>query len=295
MTTQSWSSALAHTTDAEFRTWGSELSTKLAAAGLVQTADTGQVNWVTVLRPAANTEGGYEIWRMNDAQQGTAPVYFRIGYGTASGATQPRLQITIGTASNGTGTITGTALSTARTITVSGAPGASAYQSYLCVTSGFFGLIWKVSANAAEVGYGSFFFARSVDTTGTPSATGGMALWGIGSQTSVSGFQFLRFAATASITTNKTLATQIPCVIPGQPASSLTAAGNIQAYIWYMAIPDVVPLHSVASIVATEISRGSTFTTTLVGSSSHTYISVGIPFIPEPGATTTYGIAMLWE
>jgi hypothetical protein len=70
--------------DATFRAWGSGIAAQIAAMGLVQTSDTGQINWVTVARPALNTIAGYEIWRFNDALQATKPVFIRIDYGTSS-------------------------------------------------------------------------------------------------------------------------------------------------------------------------------------------------------------------
>src|ERR1043165_7959340 len=97
MTTQSWSSVVDHSGDAGFRAWGSELSTKLAAAGLVQTSDTGQINWATVTGPGTNTAGGYEIWRFADST-----LYLKMEYGTATGsASAPGLWCTVGTGSNG--------------------------------------------------------------------------------------------------------------------------------------------------------------------------------------------------
>lgn len=97
--------------DAEFRAWAQAIHDALIACGCVQTADTGQINLATVLRPASNADGGYEVWRLNDADQGTDPVYFKVTYGSA---TQPRQRITVlvGQGSNGTGTITGTTVST---------------------------------------------------------------------------------------------------------------------------------------------------------------------------------------
>jgi hypothetical protein len=37
--------------------WGSGIAAQIAAMGLVQTSDTGQINWATVTRPAINTFG----------------------------------------------------------------------------------------------------------------------------------------------------------------------------------------------------------------------------------------------
>lgn len=94
--------------DATFRLWGVGLAAQLAAVGLVQTADTGQVNWASVSRPGgSSTTAGYEIWRFNDALQATKPVFIRIDYGVAAAVDRPRFIITVGTATNGAGTITG--------------------------------------------------------------------------------------------------------------------------------------------------------------------------------------------
>jgi hypothetical protein len=68
--------------DATFRVWGSGLAAQIAAMGLVQTSDTGQINWATVTRPAIGALAGYEMWRFNDALQATKPVFIRLDYGS---------------------------------------------------------------------------------------------------------------------------------------------------------------------------------------------------------------------
>src|SRR3954452_19330861 len=93
--------------DAEFRTWGSAIGPQIAAMGLVQTADTGQINWATVLRPGLNTSAGYEIWRFADALQATKPVFIRIEYGIAAVTDRMRIIARVGTATDGAGTLTG--------------------------------------------------------------------------------------------------------------------------------------------------------------------------------------------
>lgn len=107
MATNTFSAAPDNTSDATFRAWGSALSAALAAVGMVKTADTGQINWATVVKPAAvNTQSGYEVWRFNDALQATAPLYVRIGYGSGSNTLHPSLWFTCGKGSDGAGTIT---------------------------------------------------------------------------------------------------------------------------------------------------------------------------------------------
>jgi hypothetical protein len=98
-----------NSSDPLFRAWGSAINVKLAAAGLVQTADTGQINWTTVTAPVgATTAQGYEIWRFADALQSTAPVFFKLEYGSGSATNNPGLWITFGSGSSGAGVLTGT-------------------------------------------------------------------------------------------------------------------------------------------------------------------------------------------
>lgn len=104
------------TVDADFRSWGGGLSAQFAAIGLVKTSDTGQIDWSTVLKPTGSLQQrGYEIWRFNDALQATKPVFIRIDFGSASSLpTAPGLWVTVGTGTNGAGTLTGQ-VSTIRT------------------------------------------------------------------------------------------------------------------------------------------------------------------------------------
>lgn len=112
MATFSSTFALDHTTDAGFRVWGGGISALLTAAGLTQTTDTGQINWASVTRAGTNTDAGYEVWRFNDTLQATAPVFFKIRYGTNTTSSLPRIQIDVGPGSDGAGNLTGSTAST---------------------------------------------------------------------------------------------------------------------------------------------------------------------------------------
>lgn len=95
--------------DATFRTWAQGIHDVLVACGMVQTADTGQINLTTVARPTAvSTFAGYEVWRFNDALQAQSPIFFKIEYGVGTAVDRPALAITFGQGSNGAGTLTGT-------------------------------------------------------------------------------------------------------------------------------------------------------------------------------------------
>lgn len=97
------------TDDATFRAWASAIHTAITTAGLVQTADTGQINFATVNRPAADGIAGYAVYRFNDSEQATNPIFLKVYYGAGDLQTQGRLQFEIGKGSNGAGTLTNAA------------------------------------------------------------------------------------------------------------------------------------------------------------------------------------------
>jgi hypothetical protein len=91
---------------ARFLAFYKPISDGLSAAGWVKTSDTGQVDWVTLTLPSANTFV-YEIWRMADAAQATCPCFMKLRYYRGNSANAMRLGLELGTGSNGSGTLTG--------------------------------------------------------------------------------------------------------------------------------------------------------------------------------------------
>lgn len=157
--------------DAGFRAWGQVWSTNLAALGWVKTADTGQIDWGTVTKPTvANTVAGFEIWRMNDTLQASAPIFLKIEYGTGTSATTSSLWITVGFATDGAGNIIGTNQST-RTQLASSLNSATAYD-------------WKFSGDTNRLGvvetlYASAFrylFIERTHASDGSDTTGGIML-----------------------------------------------------------------------------------------------------------------------
>ena len=303
MATDSWSTRVRHDSDVLFREWGSEFAGKLAAVGLTQTADTGQINWLTVVRAGTNANAGYEIWRFNDTAHATAPIFMRIDYGTGATTDTPRIQVTVGTGSSGAGVITGTAISVAQTITPAFSPATSdtARQSFMCYaagTTGFFGFLWKenYSANNDVM----FLVARTVDSAGAATVTGAIAVWGGAGASQLVATQAFRYAATAIAYPVQTSAPgpQALCLSP-QTRSSTTVGADTQAFVCYTVAPQVTPLIGMAGVLDTEVSLGSTFTATMVGATPRTYIGLSNDAGPAGGINTTSGngpkFAMLWE
>lgn len=301
MTTATWTTKVRHDSDAEFRAWGAEFASYLATVGLVQTADTGQIDWTTVTRPAGtNTNAGYEIWRFNDTMQASSPVYIRFDYGNASSTSTPRIQAQIGTGSNGSGTLTGA--NTTRTISVSASASFdtnTTYPSYMCYANGCFSFFWKIGRiSTATYPIASMILTRTTDSDGDLDAVG---LWWIinpGSSTSRANNQIYRAASPGSgwltyinandyfVTINETSATD--------------DAGNTQIFVPFMGTRAVRPFNNFAFYDPSSISDYSSFTATLVGSTSRTYLATGIYGVgyfacSYAGTGIRYGIAAIWE
>lgn len=298
MATESWSTVIAHTSDATFRDWGSELSGKFASAGLVQTADTGQINWASVSRPGTSTNAGYEIWRFDDSLQGSSPIYLKISYGTGTASTQPRIQVQLGTGSDGSGNLTGTTTSTNTvSATIGPASTAVAYQSYLCVTEGFVGLVFKVSGASSSGGglcVAAFMVCRSCDSDGTPNGDAAFILRHNtqGNNSAVGTNQSVDLANGTAFTSTSHPA----AFVPGAESSSLVGV-DVQAHLFFMIKRQVAPVFGLCTTYQSEITPGSTFAATLIGSTPRTYLQVGTQTGVQWSAasTSSMGLCMLWE
>lgn len=270
MTTNSTSTPVEHSSDATFRTWYGEIRTMLAAVGMVQTSDTGQVNPATMTRPGTSAYAGYEVWRFADALQSTAPIYVRIRPGTGTGAAIPALEMQIGTGTNGAGTLTGVT-STAAVVFANAniASTVTNYPTYMCHTAGFFGHAFKVgAATVGSRGFGFWAICRSADNTGTVNGNGATVYY-----TGSSGVtaQYLSFLTLTASSTN------FESFEPMCGLTNTQIGGVSQVFHALNAIPGervrVTP--QLCTYMAAEVTLGSTFTQTLIGTTQHTYIPIG--------------------
>jgi hypothetical protein len=169
MTTSTWALNTLNTSDAAFRAWGSGISTALAAIGMVQTADTGQINLATVTLPAAGVYGGYEIWRFNDTLQSTKPLFFKLEYGTGATATRHQVRITLGKGSNGSGALTG-AFTGATPSCMAQINGTSTVRNWYA-SSGDGSMCAIIAAPVFASFQFGFVISRSCDAAGVPTGT----------------------------------------------------------------------------------------------------------------------------
>jgi len=281
-----------HTSDAGFRAWVAEFIAQLANAGAVQTADTGQINTSTVTRPGTNTTAGYAVFRTPDST-----LYYKFEFGTGVAATAPRILVTIGTGSNGTGTITGQTNTASSTMVNGAAPvsTSTAYVSRWCCKNGYIGISWKEGSVTGGGIAGILVSGVTVDGSQTITSTGFALVRLNGANLSV---QSVRTAATAVTLTDQTInssrAFSLTC-IPGGESSSIDSSGNNQAYLWWINVKDVQPFLWGCTVYSAEAGVGTTFSATLIGSTAHTYVALVGVGANSPVNSATFACAMLWE
>ncbi len=292
MTTRTFASQVEHTSDATFRAWSKELHDEMIAAGLVQTSDTGQINFTTVTRPGNSAVGGYTIYRFNDSLQSTAPIFLKIEWATAS-TNQPTIWLTVGTGSNGSGTLTGVT-SDRRVCFVNAVPVsyANTYVSYVCVTAGALAVAWKLGAAGTGKGMGYFSVIRSTDDTGAPTGAWAAITRSYGA-TSYYECQVINFT---NLTTYPSSLDGSHSNVPQNVSSSLVGA-DVQVFKHYVCAPRVSPLFAQVTVLTSEVGQSTSFSVIPIGSTiSRTYISLG----PNGnyaaiGGTVNSTLAMIWE
>lgn len=297
MSTQSYDTNFAHSTSAEFRAWGLALHNAIVAAGLTNTADTGQIDFATVNIPGSGS-GGYKIYRFNDALQATAPIFIRIDFGTYT-TDIPQIYAQIGTSTDGAGNLTGTVSQAAAPVCFSDAISSllSPFVTHVCYNStiGYFGFGWKLgSCGLGSPGRGFLQIGRSTDSSGVPTNVGATIYTVDENQPLTPAYaQSIRFASTpAAYAKHKNYA-----VVVGDVTGSLTGS-SVQVYLNWAHYPRVEPVNWLAAVISDEFPVGTTFLTTVVGATPRTYLSLGTTGPRSSfGAVNIarYSFAMLYE
>lgn len=294
MSTQFYNTVYDHSSDATFRSWGSAFSAALIAAGiastcLTQTADTGQINWTTVVRPGISTVAGYEMYRLTDTLDGTTPLFIKIEYGTGSAATIPQMWITIGTATNGAGTITANASTrtiwTRQTTIISTS---TPYPTYISSNNGSLTIAFKLGSGLTSSGFGYLGVGRPCNLDA--SLRSDAIIWS-GSQNSAPGLELVRVSDGTKFggASDRNF-----CLVPQAIVSSAIAA-TFQVFQHIVAYPAVYGINWQGTIINTEIGLNTSDTATLYGASAHTYVSLGATVPNFAVATGAYSPFMLYE
>jgi len=302
--TFSVTSVVDHTTDAAYHTWVAEaISAIFTSIGLTQTADTGQTTNGGTTRPAINTAGGYVTGRFNDTAQSTSPVFFKLEFGTGASVNNPQMWITVGTGTNGSGTITGT--TTVRAAVCTGGALVSTVTSYPSrfvwnPTYGFFGFVWKSGSPGTQTTQGGFFLCRSTNSSGAVTTDAVILITNSNTATGSSSdpaYMQVYSYLTAGLVT---LPTQNNWGFWPLGLTTTVVSGQISLVPIFVVYPTLA-FHACMGIgLLGETPIGNTTSLAMVGSTALTFLSVGSPF----GATSTEGInlspathtiMMLWQ
>jgi hypothetical protein len=298
MTTATTTTVVDQTSDAAFRVWIAEMITQLVTTcGVTQTADTGQVNTATVTRPAINSVAGYSILRFNDTAQATSPIFIKIEYGAGAAITQPIMMITVGTGSNGSGTLTGTLSPRTSIVGATIASTSTGYVSRWCynTTDGVLSFTWKLNGAGAGSNLATLVLARTNDGTGAPTTAGYFLM--TNGNTSVAilasgGATYCYSYGSSSFVVSGITAYAGPVL----GLASFNSGGNIYVVpvLFALPVPGVLAMFGLA--FAADIPIGTTVTVALVGSTTHTYVSCGTMFgATAPGGITGGTMLMIWE
>lgn len=288
-TSGGWSQA----NDAAFRAWLAECEQMLADCGLVRTADTGQINPATATIPATNaTMAGYSMWRFDDALQATAPVFIKVEYGRNNSAANLLGVVTVGTATDGAGNITG--LTSGAGSIGSVAPAAGVFSSYAVHREGLAALAFKVGGIGASSIPFSFLVQRTVDNTGTPTASGVLVIRPGGAIANPASVCRLRFTPTSESTGFQASNVHIIGFVPGGITDGRVGLSP-QVFPHWIALPKQAPLVGSAGAVRGEIAQGQEFTMTLVGGAARNYINVGTAFSSTLAGVPNTDTILLWE
>lgn len=289
MSTQFYNTVFDHSSDAAFRAWGLAFSTALQAAGtastcLTVTTDTGQINWTTVTRPGTNTAGGYEIYKFTDTNAGASPLYIKLEYGTGSGTTIPQIWATIGTGSNGSGTLTGSTsdrfIMTRQTAILSSI---ALYPTYFSSNDGSLTVQFKLGSGTASTGMGYLGIGRPCNLDGTLRTDAIIICVGSNNNPVL---QIVRVSDGTKFGSVGTGARDF-CLIP-QALTSSAVAGTFQVYQHVVAYPQIYGINWQGTIIPSEVAVNTSDTATLYGSTAHTYTSGGAT-LPSFASNVTIG------
>lgn len=263
-------------TDAGFRAWVAEAEQMLEDCGLVRTADTGQINTATVVRPAgANSKAGYSMWRFNDSLQATVPIFFRIDYGTGQSQTVPSMWLRVGTGSDGTGSLTGMVSAEVQNGISSGPGAAPDYRSFALHREGSVFLAFKVNGTSSSGQYGTsitFSIQRTVDENGDPTGEGLLAIVpdAQGYNLNYGRLTWMRFGGSPYV--RPAWVAQPPCVIPYDHADSRVDGFSPQVFLHWLMLPRMLPMLATASYYQGEVALFAEKQLALVGPTPRTYL-----------------------
>lgn len=319
-------------TAAGYADFGARQSAVIRTA-MARSADTGQVNWATVTTMPGTGVRDYEVYAFTDTLQSTRPIYVRIDYGGNPSAI-PLMQVWVGTATNGAGTLSGLQLGQA----LGGTSGVSTLNTgatkqlyafgstatsvprYCYASSDGSYLLFLTNfqqpnlAGTTADSLGGFLVERTRDADGTPNGNGYL-LWtwnaladnlAAGTATSFQGVQLRSYDLSQPNTYNAATGFDYAAAIPGGvgTTAAVSPGGPVQAFPCYGAAPQPQGASKALLLAYTgDLPRMAPVTLTHYGQPTQ-WISCGAgqpviaPFMSSPtAAASRAGVSLMfrWE
>lgn len=288
--------------EAGFRAWVGEISAGFQACGMVKTADTGQLDPATVLKPTtAGMIAGYEIFRFSDTLQATKPIFFKIEYGQGptGWAAQQQIFVTFGTGSNGAGTLTGPLSGRISFIS----PGSSTANTHVgpAYWSGDGSGVAAVLGDRTDRPWMVLNFERTRNPTDGAAVGEGVLCysWCGDAYNALNTHNWVMYPTNGRTNPGGWYRGPIPCTTI-VPQGLSTGIVGTDVYMWpqYASYPSLYPHMNIYTYAAQDVARGTEFPMTALGV-SRTYKAFDFTdysIVPGiVGATPRSAYAIRWE
>lgn len=253
--------------------WINGVRDLLLAAGLVQTADTGQLvvtSGGTYVQLNGQNVYGYHMFVFPDALQASTPVFLRVSYQWAANYNGPQVKFTVGTGSDGAGNLTGPQY-VGNTMTNASTYVTTAVSSYACYVDGTFGCMLGYNINNVgglnNIHLASIVIDRIRNNSGVAQA-GAVLVEG----TSPNGTGASH--RTLYGTNPPAQGSNIPALIPSMMATGSADGTSVNVFRHYAMSPTVKPSLGSLSYFFGEFTALTPITATVLGA-PHTYLPMG--------------------
>ncbi|MFU4018073.1 hypothetical protein ACM7D9_03465 [Pseudomonas aeruginosa] len=292
---------------AAFKQWIQSMHNAILTAGLVQTADTGQLEIAGISGvPSAGDYAGYLVYRFDDSLAASKPVFIKlrpyVGQGGGSTSLIGNVAATVGFSTDGAGNMSGintgefnfynSGFGAVRSFTT------GATTSYAIHSEGRFALVLGINCYYNSYNNFSMLYldvTRTLDSAGEPTTDGvvvtrnGVAY----DSSSTIGPAAMRPAKALLKTTMGAWNQALTPFVGGQDAA--TAGGNTQIQRTYRLVPALVPDPALTLFWAAAFTAGDEYDIAVDGITRH-YIalSVNAGLVADAASARGAGFGMLW-
>lgn len=195
----------------------------LNSSGMVQATGVGtQIDPTTATFPGTNsTVIGYEIWKFNDAQQGSYPIWMKLSWRRGSTAAVLEYQAILASGFDSSGNATGTTFFDTGTTTVQPILfNTATTRTLVCSAGSYYFFLKPIGLNTHNV----WLAERSVDAAGATTNKGMAVMYADGNPTVSS--QFIYYAAGSQPASEPSTAAYGSALMPANQANGLLRDGT---------------------------------------------------------------------